>query len=68
MTSTIICLWKLNLPTCLTSNISENMQLYARRHFLFPPLNIEEFNDRVTAVVRCEAQVWIFPASSGHLS
>ncbi|PON48135.1 Ribonuclease III domain containing protein [Parasponia andersonii] len=31
-------------------------ELYARRHFLFPPLNIEEFNDRVTAVVRCEAQ------------
>lgn len=33
------------------------MQLYARRHFLFPPLNIEEYNDRVMAVVRCEAQV-----------
>lgn len=33
------------------------MQLYARRHFLFPPLSIEEFNDRVMAVVRCEAQV-----------
>ena len=33
------------------------MQLYARRHFLFPPLSIEEYNDRVTAVVRCEAQV-----------
>ncbi|XP_027153439.1 uncharacterized protein LOC113753478 isoform X2 [Coffea eugenioides] len=31
-------------------------ELYARRHFLFPPLNIEEYNDRVTAVVRCEAQ------------
>ncbi|XP_051135836.1 uncharacterized protein LOC127254653 isoform X2 [Andrographis paniculata] len=31
-------------------------ELYARRHFLFPPLNIEEFNDRVMAVVRCEAQ------------
>nr|XP_043624353.1 mini-ribonuclease 3 isoform X2 [Erigeron canadensis] len=30
--------------------------LYARRHFLFPPLNIEEYNDRVMAVVRCEAQ------------
>ncbi|KAI7992180.1 Casein kinase 1-like protein HD16 [Camellia lanceoleosa] len=29
--------------------------LYARRHFLFPPLNIEEYNDRVMAVVRCEA-------------
>ncbi|KAK7271961.1 hypothetical protein RJT34_28266 [Clitoria ternatea] len=31
-------------------------ELYARRHFLFPPLSIEEYNDRVTAVVRCEAQ------------
>nr|XP_027073995.1 uncharacterized protein LOC113698385 [Coffea arabica] len=31
-------------------------ELYARRHFLVPPLNIEEYNDRVTAVVRCEAQ------------
>ncbi|KAK7261724.1 hypothetical protein RIF29_28042 [Crotalaria pallida] len=31
-------------------------ELYARRHFLFPPLGIEEYNDRVTAVVRCEAQ------------
>ncbi|XP_062087675.1 uncharacterized protein LOC133794461 isoform X3 [Humulus lupulus] len=31
-------------------------ELYARRHFLFPPLSIEEFNDRVMAVVRCEAQ------------
>ncbi|VFQ65459.1 unnamed protein product [Cuscuta campestris] len=31
-------------------------ELYARRHFLFPPLNIEEHNDRVMAVVRCEAQ------------
>ncbi|KAK3220187.1 hypothetical protein Dsin_014157, partial [Dipteronia sinensis] len=30
--------------------------LYARRHFLFPALSIEEYNDRVTAVVRCEAQ------------
>ena len=57
MTNTITRLRKLNLPTCLTSTISENMQLYARRHFLFPPLNIEEYNDRVTAVVRCEAQV-----------
>lgn len=36
------------------------MQLYARRHFLFPPLNIEEHNKRVMAVVRCEAQVWLF--------
>ncbi|CAK9174497.1 unnamed protein product [Ilex paraguariensis] len=31
-------------------------ELFARRHFLFPPLNIEEYNDRVMAVVRCEAQ------------
>ncbi|KAL6996338.1 hypothetical protein U1Q18_006471 [Sarracenia purpurea var. burkii] len=31
-------------------------ELYARRHFLFPPLNIEEYNDRVMAVVRSEAQ------------
>lgn len=31
-------------------------ELYARRHFLFPPLNMEEYNDRVMAVVRCEAQ------------
>lgn len=33
------------------------LQLYARRHFLFPPLSIEDYNDRVRAVVRCEAQV-----------
>lgn len=39
------------------------MQLYARRHFFFPPLNIEEYNDRVTAVVRCEAQVCDLPIS-----
>ncbi|XP_016498092.1 uncharacterized protein LOC107816863 [Nicotiana tabacum] len=31
-------------------------ELYARRHFLLPPLSIEEYNDRVMAVVRCEAQ------------
>ncbi|KAK1578291.1 hypothetical protein Q3G72_029138 [Acer saccharum] len=31
-------------------------ELYARRHFLFPALSIEEYNDRVTAVVCCEAQ------------
>ncbi|MBA0870357.1 hypothetical protein Goshw_011364 [Gossypium schwendimanii] len=31
-------------------------ELYARRHFLYPPLSIEEYNDRVTSVVRCEAQ------------
>ncbi|XP_042381033.1 uncharacterized protein LOC121973719 [Zingiber officinale] len=31
-------------------------ELYARRHFLYPPLSINEYNDRVTKVVRCEAQ------------
>ncbi|RDX76630.1 mrnC, partial [Mucuna pruriens] len=31
-------------------------ELYARRHFLFPPLGIEEYNARVMAIVRCEAQ------------
>ncbi|KAJ4957804.1 hypothetical protein NE237_024915 [Protea cynaroides] len=31
-------------------------ELFARRHFLFPPANIEEYNARVMAVVRCEAQ------------
>lgn len=31
-------------------------ELYARRHFLFPPHSIEVYNDRVKAVVRCEAQ------------
>ncbi|KAK3220194.1 hypothetical protein Dsin_014164 [Dipteronia sinensis] len=31
-------------------------ELYALGHFLFPALSIEEYNDRVTAVVRCEAQ------------
>ncbi|KZV31821.1 hypothetical protein F511_25934 [Dorcoceras hygrometricum] len=31
-------------------------ELYARKHFLLPPLDIEEFNNRVMAVVRCEAQ------------
>ncbi|KAM7471819.1 hypothetical protein LguiA_010002 [Lonicera macranthoides] len=31
-------------------------ELYARQHFLFPLLNIEEYNDCVMAVVRCEAQ------------
>ncbi|CAH9052333.1 unnamed protein product [Cuscuta europaea] len=31
-------------------------EIYARRHFLFPPLKIEEHNDRVMAVVRCETQ------------
>ncbi|XP_052307723.1 uncharacterized protein LOC18096746 isoform X3 [Populus trichocarpa] len=36
--------------------VSKMMQLYARRHFLFPPLSLEEHNDCVIAVVRCEAQ------------
>ncbi|KAK4267322.1 hypothetical protein QN277_024117 [Acacia crassicarpa] len=31
-------------------------ELYARRHFLFPPLSIEDYNNRVMALVRCEAQ------------
>lgn len=46
-----------NYSARLTSAICDYTQLYARRHFLFPPLSIEEYNDRVTAVVRCEAQV-----------
>ncbi|WOK93881.1 hypothetical protein Cni_G02582 [Canna indica] len=31
-------------------------ELYARRHFLYPPLSINEYNERVMRVVRCEAQ------------
>ncbi|OAY85496.1 Mini-ribonuclease 3 [Ananas comosus] len=31
-------------------------ELYARRHFLFPPLSINEYNERVMKVVCCEAQ------------
>lgn len=31
-------------------------ELYARRHFLFPPLSINDFNERVMKVVRCESQ------------
>ncbi|XP_057534156.1 uncharacterized protein LOC130812637 isoform X1 [Amaranthus tricolor] len=31
-------------------------ELYARRHFLAPALSIEDYNDHVMAVVRCEAQ------------
>ncbi|XP_021716436.1 uncharacterized protein LOC110684305 isoform X2 [Chenopodium quinoa] len=31
-------------------------ELYARRHFLTPALNIEDYNDSVMEVVRCEAQ------------
>ncbi|KAI3866885.1 hypothetical protein MKX03_027118, partial [Papaver bracteatum] len=31
-------------------------ELYARRHFLFPPLSVEEYNVLVMSVARCEAQ------------
>ncbi|XP_011000812.1 PREDICTED: uncharacterized protein LOC105108262 [Populus euphratica] len=31
-------------------------ELYACTHFLFPPLSLEEHNDYVIAVVRCEVQ------------
>ncbi|XP_077225473.1 uncharacterized protein LOC143859948 [Tasmannia lanceolata] len=31
-------------------------ELYARRHFLFPTQSIDEYNARVMAIVRCEAQ------------
>ncbi|KAK1310754.1 hypothetical protein QJS10_CPA08g00495 [Acorus calamus] len=31
-------------------------ELYARRHFLFPPSSIDVYNDRVMAIVRCESQ------------
>lgn len=31
-------------------------ELYARRHFLFPPLSIDMYNERVKSVVRCEGQ------------
>lgn len=31
-------------------------ELYARRHFLFPPLSIDVYNERVMSIVRCEAQ------------
>lgn len=31
-------------------------ELYARRHFLFPPLSINEYNHCVMALVCCEAQ------------
>lgn len=31
-------------------------ELYARRHFLFPPLSINEYNNSVMALVCCEAQ------------
>nr|AIU93278.1 putative Mini-RNaseIII like protein [Cunninghamia lanceolata] len=31
-------------------------ELYARRHFFFPPLSINEYNRRVMALVCCEAQ------------
>ncbi|KAG6735284.1 hypothetical protein POTOM_062159 [Populus tomentosa] len=38
------------------TRVSKMMQLYARRHFLFPPSSLEEHNDCVIAVVCCEAQ------------
>ncbi|EOY27095.1 RNA binding protein, putative [Theobroma cacao] len=41
---------------CIYEVVLYAQYLYARRHFLFPPLSIEEYNDRVTSVVRCEAQ------------
>ncbi|KAL2899524.1 Mini-ribonuclease 3 [Bienertia sinuspersici] len=42
---------------CIYEALSTNViLLYARRHFLAPTLNIEEYNDHVMAVVRCEAQ------------
>ncbi|XP_078439143.1 uncharacterized protein LOC144709461 [Wolffia australiana] len=31
-------------------------ELYARRHFLYPPKSIDVYNERVMAIVRCEAQ------------
>uniref|UniRef100_A0A0D6RAX7 RNase III domain-containing protein n=1 Tax=Araucaria cunninghamii TaxID=56994 RepID=A0A0D6RAX7_ARACU len=31
-------------------------ELYVRRHFFYPPLNINEYNRRVMALVCCEAQ------------
>lgn len=31
-------------------------ELYARRHFFFPPLSINEYNKRVMDVVKCESQ------------
>ncbi|XP_062195380.1 uncharacterized protein LOC133898709 isoform X2 [Phragmites australis] len=31
-------------------------ELYARRHFFFPPLSINEYNKRVMEVVKCESQ------------
>ncbi|XP_044496000.1 uncharacterized protein LOC123218573 isoform X2 [Mangifera indica] len=43
-------------------------ELYARRHFLFPPLSIEEYNDRVMAVVCCEAQGCSSLGKEYHLS
>ncbi|KAK4838055.1 hypothetical protein QYF36_010619 [Acer negundo] len=41
-------------------------ELYVRRHFLFSALCIEEYNDRVTAVVHCEAQFRESRASKFH--
>ncbi|ONI15577.1 hypothetical protein PRUPE_3G050600 [Prunus persica] len=43
-------------PSKVQKRLPSPPKLYVRRHFLFPPLSIEEYNDRVMAVVRCEAQ------------
>lgn len=36
---------------------TKGMQLYVRRHFLTPPQTMDKFNQRVMALVCCEAQV-----------
>lgn len=53
----IVCNYSLTGKLLLLFGFVLFLQLYARRHFLFPPLSIEDYNDRVRAVVRCEAQV-----------
>ncbi|CAO2840180.1 unnamed protein product [Amaranthus hypochondriacus] len=42
-------------------------ELYARRHFLAPALSIEDYNDHVMSVVRCEAQMVMVSAFCGKL-
>ncbi|KAL9267228.1 hypothetical protein AKJ16_DCAP22113 [Drosera capensis] len=32
--------------------------LYARRHFLVPPLKIKDYNEHLMAVVRCEEKMF----------
>ncbi|ONM28883.1 Ribonuclease III family protein [Zea mays] len=39
-----------------SDSFSFGVQLYARRHFFFPPLSINEYNKRVMDVVKCESQ------------